>query len=47
MTLTGLAKERRDGDRGQNADDQNDDEELDQSEAALLGIDALGELPQH
>jgi hypothetical protein len=31
-----LAEERRDGDRGQDADDQDDDQQLDEREALLL-----------
>src|SRR5205814_615596 len=47
LALLLLAEEGRQGDRGKNADDQDDDEELDQREAALLGLNSLAELPQH
>src|SRR5205814_3567146 len=47
LALHLLAKEGRQGDRGKDADDQNDNEELDQREAALLGLNTLAELPQH
>src|SRR2546421_12939942 len=46
LRLGPLAEERRQGDRGQDADDQHDDEELDQGET-LLVLDALAELVQH
>ena len=47
LSLRALAEEVRQSDGGQDADDQDDDEELDQSEAGLLGLDTGAELPQH
>src|SRR3954449_7260743 len=41
LALRPLAEERRKGDRGQDADDQDYDEELDQREAALLVVETL------
>src|SRR5438045_9105863 len=42
VRLRALAEEVRQSDRGQDADDQNDDEELDQSETGLLGLNKIG-----
>src|SRR5947208_3268683 len=47
LSLGALAEEVRQSDRGQDADDQNDDEKLDQSETGLLGLNTCAELPQH
>src|SRR5436853_379856 len=47
LTLLLLAEEGRQGDRGKDADDQNDDEELDKGKTALLRLNTLAELPQH
>src|SRR5919201_4006816 len=47
LGLRALAEEVRQSDRGQDANDQDDDEELDQSETALLGLNTRAELPQH
>jgi hypothetical protein len=41
-----LAEERGKGDRGEDADDQDDDQELDQGEA-LLVLGALAKLMEH
>ena len=41
-----LHKLRRQGDRGEDADDQNDDQELDKGET-LLVLSALAELVEH
>src|SRR5262249_13649408 len=43
LALLLLAKERRQGDRGEDADDQDDDEKLDQREARLV----IAQLAQH
>src|SRR3954447_2923656 len=47
LALLLLAEEGRQGDRGENADDQDHNEELDEREALLLAVDPLGKLPQH
>src|SRR5205807_3653994 len=47
LALLLLAEEGRQGNRGKDADDQNDDQELDQGKTALLGLNTLAELPQH
>src|SRR3954465_5548091 len=47
LTLLLLTEEGRQGDRGENADDQDHNEELDEREALLLAVDPLGKLPQH
>src|SRR5689334_644159 len=47
LSLLTLAEEGRQGDRGQDADDQDHDEELDQREAPLPFMYALTELPRH
>src|SRR5205807_8056589 len=47
LALLLLAEEGRQGNRGKDADDQNDDEELDKGKTALLGLNTLAELPQH
>src|SRR5207248_9786499 len=47
LGLGALTEEVRQSDRGQDADDQNDDEKLDQSETGLLGLNTCAELPQH
>ena len=44
LRLTALAEERRQCDRGKDADDQNDDEKLDQCEALLTLSSALRSL---
>ena len=41
LALLLLTEEGRQGDRGKNADDQNDDEELDEREALFVAADAL------
>src|SRR5204862_2110981 len=46
VSLVLLVQERRNSDRGKDADDQDDDQELDQGET-LLCLGALAELPQH
>src|SRR3954451_17293543 len=46
LTLRTLAEERRQRDRGQDADDQDDNEELDKGETALR-CNSLTDLPQH
>src|SRR5215210_2167531 len=45
--LVPLVEERRDGDRGQQADDEHDDQQLDEREARLLAGHPLTELQQH
>src|SRR3954453_6637946 len=47
LALLLLTEEGRQGDRGEDADDQDHDEKLDEREALLLAVDALGKLPQH
>jgi hypothetical protein len=47
LALVTLTKERRQRDGGQDADDQDYNEELDEREALLLVVNALGKLPQH
>src|SRR5690348_10868826 len=47
LGLGALAEEVRQGDRGKDADDQNDDEELDKGETGLLRLNTRAELPQH
>src|SRR3954471_2007052 len=47
LSLGALTEEVRQSDRGQDADDQDYDEELDQREAGLLRLNTRAELPQH
>src|SRR3954452_14463602 len=47
LALLLLTEEGRQGNRGENADDQDHDEELDERKALLLAVDPLGKLPQH
>src|SRR4051794_11424727 len=47
LALRALAQECGQSDRGQDADDQNDYEELDKGETLLLIVNALTDLPQH
>src|SRR3954454_5829190 len=47
LALLLLTEEGRQGDRGENADDEDHYEELDEREALLLAVDPLGKLPQH
>src|SRR6185437_13159151 len=47
LRLRPLAEEVRQSDRGQDADDQDDNEELDKGETRLLRLNTCAELPQH
>src|SRR2546423_13999604 len=47
LSLGAVTEEVRQSDRGQDADDQDYDEELDQRETGLLRLNASAELPQH